>query len=433
MTTDLLAFFSKDNFSCLDFDDVTLLDEAQRQAVLENMDHIVAYCLAAIGYKHIAPPKDIAFRTDLWDRAYSRLSEDVPDPAVLDAFLEAGASLVETYYPSACHQARMCVAFATAVALIVDDVFAKPHRCEQLEAFSQRYMRGLPQPEGVCAAMAESIRDCDEFYGSKYPRVGTTAAMGWLNFIDGCCVEAGIEQELPCHFVSGCSRDRPTEWSVENLAWHIRIVAGVPTPYIVPIFKATHDEEVPPDFWISGIPDLKQFILLGNDLLSFSKEMRVLEQFNYLSLLTRARRQAGRASLFDTNDGLWTFRDSIYEACDQLISCTIALDRLFLTFAESLSEKFKAAQARADLNGHTEEIGKNLKSEQKNLENARLAAKYWGEFRQGYFAWHINTPRYQLDSLRATFSKTTDDHTTGVGEIAAAVDVAAQEPILAMA
>ncbi|MCJ1471321.1 hypothetical protein MMC07_009969 [Pseudocyphellaria aurata] len=392
MPTDLLAFFSKDNFSCLDFDDVTSLDKAQIQAVVKNIDQISAYCLAAIGHKQMTPPKDLALRTDLWDRTYSRLSKTT-DHAVLENALEAGASLVEYCYPSACYQGRMCMAFVSVLATIVDDFTADPHECEQLEAFSQRYLRGLPQPEGVCATMAESIRDCDEFYGSRYPRTGTTTAMSWLAFTNACCEEARLAQELPRQFVSDCSRDRPTEWSVEKLPVHIRNLSGAPASYIVPIFKPTHDGEVPSEFWISGISDLTQFINFVNDLLSFSKETRALENFNYLSLLTRARRQ------------------------DQVLNSTIAVDRLLVTFAESLSEKFKAAQARAELSGHTEETNKNFKSEQQNLENARLAAKYWGEFRQGHISWHINSPKYQLDSLRATFGETTDDR---LGEIAAA-------------
>ncbi|MCJ1461544.1 hypothetical protein MMC07_000141 [Pseudocyphellaria aurata] len=392
MTTDLLAFFSKDNFSCLDFDDVALLDNAQRQAVVENMDPILAYLLAAIDYKHISRPRDIALRTELWDWTYSRLSKTIPDHAVLDFVLETSANLVEYYYPSAGHQARMCMASATVAGLLVDDFVSKPHGCEQLEAFSQRYLRGLTQPEGVCAAMAEGIKANDEFYGSTYPRAGTIAVMGWLNAVDASVEEARLAQELPCQFVSDCSRDRPTEWSVEKLAGHIRNDSAAPHAYLVHIFKPTHDGEVPSEFWM---------------------------------------RQVGRASLFDTKDGLWTFRDTIYEACDQLINCTIALDRLFVTFAESLEEKFKATPTQAEVVGHMEETDKRSKSGQKNLENARLAAKYWGEFRQGIIAWHINTPRYQLDSLRATFGETnghTDDYTTGLGEIASAVDAAVQEP-----
>ncbi|MCJ1470016.1 hypothetical protein MMC07_008661 [Pseudocyphellaria aurata] len=380
MPADLLDFFSKDNFSCLDFDDVTSLDKTQIQTVVKSIDQISAYCLAAIGHKQITPPKDLALRTDLWDRTYSGLSKTI-DHRVLENALEAAASFVECSYPSASYQGRMSMAFVTVLAIVVDDFAADSHGCEQLEVFSQRYLRGLPQPEGACATMAESIRDCDEFYGSKYPRTGTLTAMTWLAYIDACCEEARLAQELPCHFVSDCSRDRPTEWSVEKLARYVRDTSGAPAAYIVPIFKPTHDGEVPSEFWISGMPDLTQFVNHTNDLLSFSKETRALENFNYLSLLTRARRQVGRASLFDTNDGLWTFRDTLYETWDQFINSAIALDRLFVTFAESLSEKFKAAQARADMDGHKEETDMNLKSEQQNLENARLAAKYWKEFK----------------------------------------------------
>lgn len=43
MTTDLLALFSDEKFSCLDFDNVASIDKAQRQAVAESMDEV--YCV----------------------------------------------------------------------------------------------------------------------------------------------------------------------------------------------------------------------------------------------------------------------------------------------------------------------------------------------------------------------------------------------------
>lgn len=431
MTTDLLALISKDDCSCLDFDDVTLLDKAQRQAVVENMDQILCYCLGAIGYQHIVRPKDMAFRRDLWDWGYSRMSKAIPNYKILDCALEVGAGVMEYFYPNAGHQARMCMASANTAGILVDDLVANPDGLEQFQAFSQRYLRGLPQPEGLCAALAEGIKDCDEFYGSRYPRAGTTAVMSLLSAIDGTCEEARLARQLPSQFACNRSRGhRATEWSVEKLAWQIRNMCGATNFCLVSLFKPTHDGEVPSEFWISGVPDLTQFFLLANDLFSFSKETLELENFNYLSLLTRARRQAGRTSLFDANNGLWTFRDTIYEACEQLISCTVALDKLFITFAESLSENFKATQAQTEVDGRTEEAEKTLKTDRENLESARLAAKYWGDFRQGLIAWHINEARYRLDSLRATFGGTADDHTADSGQVAAAVDAAAQEQIL---
>ncbi|MCJ1270339.1 hypothetical protein MMC22_010235 [Lobaria immixta] len=203
------------------------------------------------------------------------------------------------------------------------------------------------------------------------------------------------------------------------MPYYLRSLAGVPNCCIPPIFKPSHEVEVPFDLWISAIPDIQEFFLLGNDLLSFPKEVLALENFNYLSLITRARRQVGRTSLFNSKDGLWTMRDTLHEAFDQLLSCTAALDKVFISFAESLSE-FEAAQSQAEINGLTKGKDKTSKMDREKLENARLAAKYWGEYRQGYIAFHVNTPRYRLSSLRATTGATTDTREIAVAAAATA-------------
>lgn len=408
MAADLLAFFSKDDFDCLDFDDVALLDKAQRQAVLASMDQILRHLFRAIGYQHIVRPKDVAFRRNLWAWGYSRLTKVMPDNARLDMLLDTSAAIMENFYPNACDEAKMCTATASAAAILSDDLVEKPGGVDHLRHFSQRYLRGLPQPEGLCTVLADTIRDSDEFYGSRNPHVGNYSVMGWLAGIDIFCEEARFPQELPGQFASNCSRYHRTEWSVEKLPWLIRSLNGLASSYVVPIFKPSHNVEVPFDLWISAIPDLIQFICLVNDLLSFPKEALALENYNYLSLITRARRQVGRTSLFDSNDGLWTFRDTLYEAFDQVISHTAELDNLFITFAESLSEDFEAAQTEAKVNGLTKKMEQKSKMDREKLENARLAAKLWADFRQGYIAWHINHPRYRLDKLRAGLGGTPD-------------------------
>ena len=403
MAADLLAFFSQDNFGCLDFDDVTLLDKVQRGVVVASMDQLLGYFLNAIGYQHTLRPKDVALRRDLRAWGYSKLRKATRDNAHLDAILDTTANCVEHYYPSACHQSKLCTAATTGAAIVADDLIGTPGGLEQLHYFSQRYLRGLPQPEGLCVALADGIRDCDEFYGSKNPRGGSFEVMGWLAGLDACCEEARLAQELPSQFASNGSRDQRTEWSVERLPYYIRNLAGFPNVFIAPIFKPSRDVEVPLEFWISGMPDLSEFICLANDLLSFSKEVLALENFNYFSLITRARRQAGRISHFNSNNSLWTIRDTLYEACEQLLSCTGALDKLFVGFAESLSEQSKAADTQVGGKGLTEETSKISKVDGERLENARLAAKLWVEFKHGYIDFHINHFRYRLDSLRATF------------------------------
>ena len=48
MATKLLAVISQDHSGCLDFDDGTLLDNAQRQAMVGSMDQLLGYLFKAI-------------------------------------------------------------------------------------------------------------------------------------------------------------------------------------------------------------------------------------------------------------------------------------------------------------------------------------------------------------------------------------------------
>ena len=147
MAANLLALLSLDKFGCLDFDDVALIDKAQRQDVVECMDHLFDYFLNAIDYQHIIRPKDTVLRRDLWTWGHFRLAQAAPDIVHLNFVLETAAHLVEYFYPSACHQARMCIATTSAATILADDLIGKSGKAggiEHFNYFSQRYLRGLP-------------------------------------------------------------------------------------------------------------------------------------------------------------------------------------------------------------------------------------------------------------------------------------------------
>lgn len=150
----------------------------------------------------------------------------------------------------------MCIGTTSVGAILASDVAGKPGWVEQCHHFFRRYLRGLPQPEGLCATLAGGIKDCDEFYGSTNPRTGSFIVMSWLAGMDMFCERQRFTQELPSQFASNRSRDQHTEWSVEKLPFYVRTLNGVPNAYMVPIFKSSHDVEVPFNNWISAIPDL---------------------------------------------------------------------------------------------------------------------------------------------------------------------------------
>lgn len=407
MAADLFALFSEESFKCLDFDDVATVDEEKGQAVVASIVKTIETLLAVIGYQHVTRPKDLAFRKEFWAWGQAKLSKIICNDAKLHILLDTTASCMEYLYPSSDFEFRMSQGTSTCVAILVDDLIVEdPGALHDISHFSQRYLRGLPQSEGLCDTMAAAYQRIDEFFGSKNPRLGTFGVMGWLSGMDWFCEEAKFAKELPSQFIEGSTGETRTEYCVDKLPYYFRIAAGLAPCYLMPIFKPTIDIEVPIRVWVSAIPYLEAYIILINDILSFRKEFQCRENFNYFSLTTLAKRQAGCLSQFGSKKSPWTFRDTLYEACSEILSSSTALDNLFTKFTNFLSQEFDVAQAQAEANGFAgEENAVRLKKNKEQLDDARLAAKLWTEFRHGYPAWHIHHPRYQLDSVLAAYDK----------------------------
>lgn len=405
MAADLFAIFSEESFECLDFDDLTTVGEEKRQAVLASIDKTINTLLGVIGYQHVTRPKDVAFRKELWAWGQAKLSKILCHDAKLQTLLDTTASCMEYLYPSSDFEFRMSQGTSTCVAILADDlIFEDARALDDISHFTQRYLRGLPQPEGLCDAMAGAYQRIDEFFGSTNPRLGTYGVLAWLNGMDWFCEESKFAKELPSQFIKGSTGEERTEYRVDKLPYYFRIAVGLAPCYLMPIFKPTIDIEVPIRVWVCAIPYLESYIVLMNDILSLPKEFRSRENFNYLSLTTRAKRQAGYLSRFGSKESLWTFRDTLYESCSEILSSAAALDNLFTDFTNSLSKDFDVAQAQAKTNGFAgEENAVKFKNYKDQLDDASLAAKLWTEFRHGYPAWHIHIPRYQLDSLRVAY------------------------------
>lgn len=404
MTADLFALFSEESCNCLNFDDVVTVGEEDRQAVEATLDRINSTLLSILGYQHTTRPKDIAFRKEFWAWGQAKVSKIMGNDSKLENLLELTASCMEYLYPSSDFEFRMSQGTSSCLAILADDLITDPSRLEEVSHFSQRYLRGLPQPDGLCDAMAGAFQRIDNFFGSKNPRLGTYGLMAWLSGMDGFCDESGYAKELPSQFIKGSIGEERTEYSVDKLPYYFRNIAGLGPAYLMPIFKPTIDIEVPMRVWVSAIPYLENYIILTNDILSFRKEFRDREDFNYLSLRTRAKRQTGYLSQFGSKKSPWTFRDTLYETCIAILRSAAALDNLFTKFADTLSQDFDHAQAQVEANGFVgEENAANFKKIKDCLDDASLAAKLWTEFRHGYPAWHIIQPRYQLDVLRAAY------------------------------
>lgn len=415
MAAGLFALFSEESFECLDFDDIATVEEEKRQAVVASIDKVIETVLTLIGYQHVVRPKDVAFRKELWAWGQAKLSKIMCNDAKLHFLLETTASCMEYLYPSSDFEFRMSQGTSTCVAIIADDLIVKdPRALDDISHFTQRYLRGLPQPEGLCDVMAGAYRRIDEFFGSTTPRLGTYGVMAWLSGMDWFCEESRFATELPSQFIKGSTGEERTDYRVDKLPYYFRIAAGLADCYLMPIFKPTIDIEAPIRVWVSAIPFLESYIILVNDILSFRKEFRDRENFNYLSLTTRAKRQAGYLSQFGIEESPWTFRDTLYEACTETVNSAAALDNLFTEFTNALSQDFGLAQAQGKISGFAgDKNAAKFKKNRDQLDDASLAAKLWTEFRHGYPAWHIRHPRYQLDSLRAAYDNASQESRLG--------------------
>lgn len=407
MAAELLALFSEESFKCLDFGDVATIDEEKGQAVLASIDKTIGTMLAVIGYEDVITPGDLAFRKELWAWGQAKLSKIVCNDAYLNNLLDTAASCIEYFYPSSDFEFRMSQGTSCCMAILADDlIFEDPGALHDLSHFSQRYLRGLPQPEGLCDTMAAAYQRYEEFFGSTNPRFGTYGLTAWLSGMDWFCEEVKYAKELPSQFIEDSTGETHTKYRVDKLPYYYRIAAGLAPCYLMPIFKPTIDIEVPMRVWVSAIPYLESYIVIMNDLLSFRKEFQLRENLNYFSLTTRAKRQSGYLSQFGLKKSPWTFRDTLYEACSEALSSCAALDNLFIKFNNSLFKDFKVAQAQAEANGFAgDETAVKIENIKDQVNDASIAAKLWTEFRHGYLAWHIHQHRYQLASVYASFGK----------------------------
>ncbi|OQE21810.1 hypothetical protein PENSTE_c011G04901 [Penicillium steckii] len=295
------------------------------------------------------------------------------------------------------------MAKGTALVITADSDFLPPHVKKSLPHSQMRIWQGLEPLDEWSSRFFGHIREAAELFGSNDPALGTLSASGWMRHIDGWCLENKISDitttiQSPCSSSAGSERSSQTDLSlfkacpVEDFPYYLRSITGTQIPYFVAIFKPTRGIEAPYPIWMSYVPALTTMINLGNDLLSFPKEVLAGETANYISLVTQMKRDAGYKSKF-ANDSLWTMRDSIQELFMRLVDSIRALDDGFADlllrdcYCRSTEHKLLSQERRSRW----------------SKSQVQLTATLWALFKQGYFAWHINSKRYGLDSLKSHF------------------------------
>ncbi|KAJ5972580.1 uncharacterized protein N7479_002498 [Penicillium vulpinum] len=274
-----------------------------------------------------------------------------------------------------------------------DDIILDSEERESLCHFSFNHWQNLPQTNKWCKILAEGMRMCAEYFGSQDPLVGSFSGRSFSSFIDACAQEYRLEHELPVHIGNhGLSHPSSEGCSVELFPAYFRGSSGASLAYTVPIFKVSRDEEVPLCVWITAIPDIMKFINFVNDLLSCPKEILTGEAWNYMTLQTQVKRQAGRLTKYSSkHNKLWTFRDTVCEMLEELQRTTLALDHAFTKCIRTGIDDCPIGTN--DMSSSTQDWKNKID------QNIESAAHLWMSFKYGYISLHLNSSRYGLEPI----------------------------------
>ncbi|KAF9884847.1 hypothetical protein FE257_001190 [Aspergillus nanangensis] len=377
-----LDLFREERYSCLDYHDVSSLTPTEKEVIKGIMCDTLYIFLQDIDYQYPVTEKHSRLRQEFHDwakvevpRATSRKMRS------LDALLEEGVFSGESFYPFASHETKLLMAKITTLAIALDNDWLSPKARTRLPLSQNRFWQRQPVDDEFSSAFFQLIAEAGDIFGDKDPIIGTLAASSWSDFVAGCLMENqlwGVAQQIGHH--GGTSSEGVGFCPVEDYPSYLRHLTGVPMGYVVPIFKPSREIDVPYSVWMSYLPALRTAISQGNDLFSYVKEMLNGECVNYVSVVTNTKRASGFHSRF-VEDSLWTFRDSVCDLFQRVLQSCEALQKAFKPSARCMREG-----NCAELNG--------------TLDELRTADFLWHSFLHGYIGWHIDSPRYHLDSLR---------------------------------
>jgi hypothetical protein len=177
---------------------------------------------------------------------------------------------------------------------------------------------------------------------------------------------------------------------------YLRCKSGIGEGYAAGIFKSTEEQNLPLKKYVKALPDLTFFtvrlvdLTLGldlktgsqsvmNDLLSFYKEERAGETYNFVHLRTRVLSSSGARG--SGVSGEWTVTDTIQLLCDEIIEAVRRIDGLLRL--EECERKMKGEAGLSDVDDEDLDI-----------------AKQWRGWRDGFISWHLDSQRYKLDFLK---------------------------------
>ncbi|KAI5927160.1 hypothetical protein F4810DRAFT_652647 [Camillea tinctor] len=382
---DIESLLSDARYDILAFSDVAELSDAQRAAAADCMNRALLAFFKDIGFEFRPAPEDSELRRNLfaWGRStFAKACEEGWPEA--EQILDFTAAIIEAFFPLAGPDSRLQLAVTMAVANHAEKYGEKAAFAKSLSHFAlSLLLQKDTNTEDWQIMYSDILKGFVEHFGANDPRIGTFGAINMVQFIESAFTEQRFSQELPPHFSRVTPRMK-NQGGSDGFPYFLRMATGVPAPFIVGIMKPSRDDEVPYDYWITSVVNLITFVNLGNDLVSWPKEVRRGETNNYMSFQTHSRQQAGVSSQFQPGSE-WTFRDTLCEIMKILQTAVNDLDKEFIHFANTCSE------------------------EERVTWNADYASRAWLGFKQGYITWHLQQSKYGLDRLREAIS-------SGLGE-----------------
>ncbi|KAJ6036887.1 hypothetical protein N7540_001166 [Penicillium herquei] len=386
---------SSSEFDCLNFYDASKLTQQEKINVTQCLRNILSLLLDDIGHEHQYTPAEKTVRQGLQAWCEEHMVHLFPEKRhELQGIIDISASCAEYYYALCQHETKLVMAILTTVLMVSDDdKILRSNVRDGLCYYSSNRWQDLPEPNDWCTVLTRVQSMCAEYFGSDDPLIGSLFTHNFSGFINACAQELRMEHELPLHLGNhGPSHPSSEGCTVESFPSHFRGTSGAPIVYLIPIFKVSRNEEVPLRVWITAIPDLIIFINHVNDLLSLPKELLAGETWNYLSMVTQAKRQAGRPTGYKCKKNeLWTFRDTLCETLQQVQSSTLALDQ---AFTKCIREDVHHCPTSMNDTGGSTQDGKRQVH-----QDLRLAAQLWTGFKHRFISWHINCNRYSLERM----------------------------------
>jgi hypothetical protein len=379
---DILALPEND---CLNFSDMESLEEADQREIAVSATRIlqVFFLEKVTPNNPFKKPSNPAIQKDvrLW------AEENMINPGLVsenrlkkfDRIMDTSANVAQYFYPLAAHETQLLVAITTVVLYFINDELPEdPRHRDDVCNFTYQHWTN-EHPTGPCAKLLRDIVAKNvKFFGSQDPALGALMGTTISTYIDSCVMTFRFENLAPFHFKRNDHHHHNSNEScaIERFPLYYRTVNGVPMPYLLPIFKISKEVDIPMHYWECIIPDLVDVINLTNDLLSFPKEVLAADTWIYMTLVTKSHRQAQRLSRFKgSKDGLWTFRDSLFETLQRVLNSYTAVDQAFTSCIKDDT---------IPLDDRTQ---------------VRLANNHWQAFKHGYIAMYFNLERYRLKDL----------------------------------